>query len=292
MRRPAVIIPVRNRLELTLACLERLELNGDLHTHEVLVVDDGSTDGTGAMIARRHPEVAVRQAGGDLYWGGAIAMGMEELLRPGPRTIFWLNDDCLPQAGALETMDRILAEDPGSIAVPRCIDAMSREPWPNGFIGRQRVTGQVGVRRTLDGASGYCAGVGAAVSAALGPVDAKRFPHYYADSAYTLRAARAGFRVVLHGDATVELVRPGRPSHQIGEKIVRTESLRENSRRVFAAVNSPFRLGTLFAFQRLKRGPLLGTLLAAVRTTSWTLQLLNAHLRRTRKADASTGPLE
>ena len=41
MKRPAVIIPVRNRLELTLACLERLELNGDLRTNEVLVVDDG-----------------------------------------------------------------------------------------------------------------------------------------------------------------------------------------------------------------------------------------------------------
>ena len=148
------------------------------------------------------------------------------------------------------------------------------------------------MRQALDGASGYCVGVGTEVSAALGPVDAKRFPHYYADSAYTLRAARSGFRIVLHGDATVELVRPGQPSHQMGEKIVPNASLRENSQRLFAAANSPFRLRTLFAFQRLKHGPLLGTLLAAGRTTDWSLRLLNAHLRRSRKAVASDGTLE
>lgn len=287
--RPAVIIPVRNRRELTLACLERLELNGDLRTHEILVIDDGSTDGTSDLIAQRHPNVVVRRAGGELYWGGAIAAGMLQMLRPGPRAVFWLNDDCLPQPGALETINRTLTEDPGSIVVPRCIDAATRVPWPNGFIGRRRVTGQAGMKQPIDGASGYCVGIGAAVSAALGPVDAERFPHYYADTAYTVHAARAGFRIVLQGEATVELVRPGRPDHRIRDRIGDAGSLLQNAGRVFAAVNSPFRLRTLFAFQRLKHGPALGTLLAAGRTAGWTFELLNAHLRRTRNAAAPAG---
>lgn len=289
MSLPVVIIPVRNRRELTLACLHRLSSNGDLRTHEVLVIDDGSTDGTAEAVARNHPEVLLRRGGGDLHWGGAIAAGMREALREGPRPVFWLNDDCLPQAGTLDALGSSIRADPGCIMVPRCVDAVTRAPWPNGFIGRHRVAGHPGRTSHLDGASGYCAGIGTMVSAALGPVDEVKFPHHYADSAYTLRATRAGFRVILAGDAEVELVRPGRAVHRIAERIEPRTGLLGNAGRVFQATNSPFRLRTLFAFQCLKYGVPAGTLLACVKVAVWASEFATAHLRRQAAPPAALG---
>jgi glycosyltransferase involved in cell wall biosynthesis len=45
-----IIIPVHNRKAITLKCLETLQNNGDLDKYHVIVVDDGSTDGTSLAI--------------------------------------------------------------------------------------------------------------------------------------------------------------------------------------------------------------------------------------------------
>jgi glycosyltransferase involved in cell wall biosynthesis len=45
-----ILIPVHNRKTITLACLEALEKNSDLERYQVVVIDDGSTDGTGQAI--------------------------------------------------------------------------------------------------------------------------------------------------------------------------------------------------------------------------------------------------
>lgn len=269
MTRPMVIIPVHNRRAITLACLERLAVNGDLGRFEVLVIDDGSTDGTSEEIARRHPEVAIDRGDGSLFWGGAIAAGMRAALTAGPRTLFWLNDDCLPRPGALLGLASALEADPGAILVPRCVVAETGAAWPNGFVGRQRVAGHPGETLQLDGASGYCAGIGLAVAGALGPVDAIRFPHYYADTEYTLRARKSGFAVRLFGSAEAELVNPKGELHRIADHIAPRAGLAANARRLFFSAKSPFRLGTLFNLQRLKHGPALGTLFASGKAAAW-----------------------
>ena len=45
-----IIIPVHNRKAITLQCLNTLKNNGDLGQYHVVVVDDGSTDGTAEAI--------------------------------------------------------------------------------------------------------------------------------------------------------------------------------------------------------------------------------------------------
>lgn len=283
MMRPVVIIPAHNRRETTLACLERLAANGDFGDFEVSVIDDGSTDGTSGEIARRHPCVRVERGDGSLYWGGAIAAGMRSALRTGPRALFWLNDDCLPRPGALPALASALASDPGSIVVPRCVVAETGDAWPNGFIGRRRVTAAPGQILALDGASGYCAGVGPGVSAALGAVDAERFPHYYADTAYTLVASRRGFPVRMIGSLEAELVDPGRPDHLIREHVDPRLSPWRNARKVFLEKKSPFRLRTMFALLRLKHGSFMGTVAAGVKAAGSCGALLLTVARPPRK---------
>jgi glycosyltransferase involved in cell wall biosynthesis len=55
MKDTFVIIPVRNRREITLRCLRHLRDCGDLEEMCVIVVDDGSTDGTSEAVQRESP---------------------------------------------------------------------------------------------------------------------------------------------------------------------------------------------------------------------------------------------
>ena len=72
-----IIIPVHNRKEITLKCLDTLKQNGDLDKYYVIVIDDGSTDGTSEAIQSLYPDVIILTGDGNLWWTGAIKKGME-----------------------------------------------------------------------------------------------------------------------------------------------------------------------------------------------------------------------
>ncbi len=74
-----IIIPVYNRKEYTKKCLLSLR-NQTYKGFEIVVVDDGSTDGTSEMVGREFPEVTVLQGDGNLWWTGAINLGIRHSL--------------------------------------------------------------------------------------------------------------------------------------------------------------------------------------------------------------------
>ncbi len=54
-----ILIPVHNRKQTTLACLGVLGQNGDLERYHVVIVDDGSTDGTAEAIHSLYPDITI-----------------------------------------------------------------------------------------------------------------------------------------------------------------------------------------------------------------------------------------
>jgi len=269
LSRPWILIPVRNRQATTLACLAALRANGDLADCGVIVVDDGSSDGTGDAVRAAFPEAVVVRGDGQLFWTGAIARAMREAAARGAGILFWLNDDCRPQAGALRALRNFLEKKPAALAGPRCLNAATGATVPTGFSGRRIFSAAAGEIRPVQGLSGFCVGLGADVAGRLGPPDAENFPHYGGDTAYTLRASRAGCTVALVGDAVVQLLDGGGGPAALRDRVRAGESLAENWRRIFSATNSPYRLRTLFALQRLKYGAATGSVLALARATGW-----------------------
>ena len=98
----AVLMTCHNRVETTLACLRRLmpQLSP---TDCVFLVNDGSTDGTGARVRSEFPAVRVIDADGTLYWAKGMRKAWGKAVDTGVSydSYLWLNDDVMLKPNAL-----------------------------------------------------------------------------------------------------------------------------------------------------------------------------------------------
>jgi GT2 family glycosyltransferase len=108
--RLAVVIPIFNGLHYTRLCVESLRnLTGP--PFMVVIVDDGSTDGSGEYLARNAPDVIVVPGTGELWWSGGVNLGCEYAIARGATRIVLLNNDNIAlSANLLVDLDRTVAE--------------------------------------------------------------------------------------------------------------------------------------------------------------------------------------
>lgn len=265
-----IVTPVYNRRDVTLAFLDNLSKCGDLQRYHVVIVDDGSTDGTADAIRARYPEVIVLPGSGDLWWTGAMAAGMQAAHERGATHFFWINDDCLPQAGALPMMADFMRSHPDALVSASFYTAESTAPVRvSGFKGREGVSAQKGEVVAVDGMSGWCVGIPVTVFEKIGPPNAGKFPHYAGDSMYTLTATRAGFDACILGDAIATLVESGESRGDLFSVFKPELSLKASLRFLFWDKKSPFRLATQFSYHTTRYGNLLGTPLFLGRALMW-----------------------
>ena len=89
-----IVIPVHNRKRFTQACLANLFAQ-NFRDFTVIVVDDGSTDGTSAMIQQEFPATVILSGDGNLWWTGATNLGVRHALElcAADDYILIINDD-------------------------------------------------------------------------------------------------------------------------------------------------------------------------------------------------------
>lgn len=202
----AVLITVHNRRQITLtglACLIAQELPPG-YSMEVILVDDGSTDGTSEAIRQQFPQVRLLEGSGQLYWGGGMRMAFAAALQQGFDYYLWLNDDAFLYPGALQ---RLLAcsDQLGSTSIvagatwdPQaqqllssgCVAARKR-----GFrIFRPQQPGETPIKVLT--MAGNCVLIPDRVARSVGNID-PAFPHGMGDLDYGLRVTKRGFSVWL-----------------------------------------------------------------------------------------------
>ncbi len=201
MKSTTVIIPVHNRRETTLACLRRLTADAVPAWACIVVVDDGSTDGTGEAVRREFPDVQIERGNGQLWWTGAICAGMRRALADGAEFVVWLNDDTFPAPDALRSLVELARDRHAIVGGAVYVDATDSRPAYGGFR-----RGWHGLRDLAWPQSGVvsCAALNgnfvclpASVIGRIGLPDAVHLPHGLADTDYTLRASAAGIPVLL-----------------------------------------------------------------------------------------------
>jgi GT2 family glycosyltransferase len=110
----AVVMVTRNNRRYLEPCLASLLDVPYRHRYEVVLVDNGSTDGTQAWVAARHPDVKVIDNGANLGLSKACNQG---IVASTGRYVLLLNDDTLVSPAALDPLADFLDRTPEAGAV-------------------------------------------------------------------------------------------------------------------------------------------------------------------------------
>lgn len=206
-----VVIPVYNRKHFTKDCL--ISLRGQTYqNHKVIIVDDGSTDGTKEMLAQEFPEVIVLFGDGNLFWTKAINMGIRKALDFGASYILTLNNDTVATPDFLEKMMYWSERAPDSLLGAFDLNFRTKKPyyageivnWPLAksrmLLDELKDSDLYGIKEvSLFPARGLL--IPRKVFETVGLYAEKELPHYMADYDFTLLAARNGFKVYCNYDA-------------------------------------------------------------------------------------------
>jgi len=96
----AAVVVSYNRIELLKKCLVALE-GQTRPLDEIIVVDNGSTDGSAEYIDQNHPDITLFRTGANLGGAGGFAWGVEIALAHGHRGAWLMDDDAEPELDAL-----------------------------------------------------------------------------------------------------------------------------------------------------------------------------------------------
>lgn len=154
------------------------------------------------MLEHDFPWVQVVAGNSELWWSGAIRLGMVTAIQGGASCIVWLNDDTLPQCGALEHLVN-LAIERSSICggVSRTSSdtfvysgGVMLRRWPERLKAAPRPEADP---FSVEWLHGNLVAIPAVAWRRVGLNESCWMKHSFADIEYTLRAHRAGIPVLI-----------------------------------------------------------------------------------------------
>ena len=109
MSTASVIVVSYNTREKTLACLASLAAAAPETTLEVIVVDNGSADGSAAAIRSSHPDALVVESGQNLGFARGVNLGVRHATA---QFVLLLNPDTVALPGSLDALVAFAVEHP------------------------------------------------------------------------------------------------------------------------------------------------------------------------------------
>jgi GT2 family glycosyltransferase len=198
----------------TLRCLQSLS-QLDYDAHQVIVVDNGSTDDSAAAIAASYPAVVILESRENLGYTGGNNLGIAHALEHGCDYIWLLNDDVIvardslsllmsvalaqPKVGLLGPMVR-MCKDPQRILSAG--GRLDRDAHPQHRGMGELDEGQFDRVAEADYLSGCALLVSRELVEEIGGLDDDFFA-YYEDVEWCYRAKQAGFQVLFVPEARV-----------------------------------------------------------------------------------------
>ncbi len=259
-----IITSVFNRKEFTKNYLKALK-EQTYKDFKVIIVDDGSTDGTSEMIEQEFPDVVLLKEKGDLWWAEATNIGIRYAIKQGANYVMTLNDDTLPKSDYIEKMIYWSAKEPKALLGAFAVNVETNEAIYGGEILNWK-TGKF--ESILDGLSteeqyglhevntfpGRGLLIPVEVFNKIGLYDSKNFPQTVADIDFTARADHAGYKLYCNYDAKIKIY----PDESGGVKLRKEKSLKNYYQHLFGMRGAGnLKWFTIFAFKNAPKKYLL-----------------------------------
>ena len=191
-----ILLPVHNRKEITRGFIQCLKAQSCSRYHLVLI-DDGSTDGTAEMVCEYIPSLTVLRGKGDWWWAGGLQKGIDWLRErevDDSAIILFVNDDVTFGPDYLKLAGSVMNNRSGLLLLSKFSCDGGNVISESGIVADFR-------RLTFKAASaeekvnclstrGLFARFGDLKS--VGDFYPRLLPHYLSDYEYTIRAARKG----------------------------------------------------------------------------------------------------
>ena len=222
------LVPVFNRLEHTKRVIGCLRAQKEVDVR-IVIVDDGSNDGTAAYL-QEQADVVTLKGTGNLWWAGAMDLALRHVhpLLKADDYVLFINNDTIFDENFVATLSRVsLANDQAVVGSTirdfddggRLVDIGARSDlsrfaiwdFANDELRIERINmgyeagdaHNPNAAIKVDFVSGRGALYPAAVLNAIGYLRPSLLPHYLADYEYSARAARAGFPLQVAINASV-----------------------------------------------------------------------------------------
>jgi GT2 family glycosyltransferase len=205
-----IVIPVYNRRETTLQglrSLSRIDKTGlDVH---IIVVDDGSTDGTRDAIRGDFPEVQIIEGDGTLHYAAGTNRGISAALDRKPDFIVTANDDAVFHEQFLQRLVTTALKNPRSIVGALLL--LWNEPHKVFQVGQVWKTLKGGWEIPEDLTAfnvpreafevecivGNCVIFPTEAIRENGLMDEEKFPHGWGDAQYLMRMKKSGWTLLV-----------------------------------------------------------------------------------------------
>ena len=196
-----ILLPVHNRRSVTTRLVGALN-DQTKPDFRLVLIDDGSRDGTAEAVRSLRPETIVIQGEGNWWWAGCLDQACQWLAKqnvPPDTVVCIMNDDVEIAADFVEQAVAELAENPGTLLLARQRDAATRQEFNGG--GGVRVD----LDRLIFKGESNPAAINCLPTRGLflrwgdlqraGGFRPRLFPHYLSDYEFTFRAHRRGLRL-------------------------------------------------------------------------------------------------
>jgi len=204
----AVLITSHNRREKTLACLAALFANllPEGVSFHVIMVDDGSTDGTSEAVFTTYPSTEVIRGDGGLYWNQGMHMAFARAMTQGFDYYLWLNDDTLLHPDALRRLLSLSDQLHKQYGVPVIVVGSTEDPTTGCITyGGQKAVSRLrrfAYRKVwhatepieCETMNGNIVLIPKTIACAVGNLD-PQYEHAMGDIDYALRARQFGYRL-------------------------------------------------------------------------------------------------
>lgn len=210
-----IVIAIHDRLAATLECLECIAKQ-TYRDYKIIIVDDGSTDGSTKAITAQYPHVTILPGDGNLWWTGAMAKGVTYVLEHAQDTdyVLSLNNDVTFPPNYLAHLVQTSQQYHNAVVGSLCKDVIDTDYIHDAGITMQWYLYRYGqlpydptkaVATTVDTISGRGVLIPVSVFKQIGNFAYRLLPHYGADYEFGFRAKAAGVPLVVDYGVVVYL---------------------------------------------------------------------------------------